>query len=76
MHWYGELKRFNSSLDDKCNLLDNMSRKGSKRWPSFVSSESVVVHTGTAASEKMTLVQALHHGCITLVGENKKRPFG
>lgn len=43
---------------------------------SVVRSESVVstalVHTGTAASEKTTLVQALHHGCITLVGENKQ----
>lgn len=40
-----------------------------------MSSESVVsialAHTGTAASEKSTLVQALHHGCITLVGKNK-----
>jgi len=40
-----------------------------------VSGESVVsialAHTGTAASEKSTLVQALHHGCITLVGKNK-----
>lgn len=44
---------------------------------SVVSSESVVsialAHTGTAASEKSTLVQALHHGCITLVGKKTKQ---
>lgn len=44
----------------------------------FVSSESVVsitlAHTGTAASEKSTLVQALHNGCIKQVGESKTDP--
>lgn len=30
-----------------------------------------LAHTGTAASEKSTLVQALHNGCVTLVGKNK-----